>query len=102
MPVTMSLRIAVHPARFEEAMTSDPQRLQTVADRARQYGATRHRFYAIQDGAEVLIVQEWPSPEICEQFFGDSPDFAQIIDDSGFVGELEPVYWQAIESPATF
>jgi len=63
MSVLITLRITGDANRIEQALTSDPDRLKQVSDRARSKGALRHTFYASTDGKGVLVVDEWESAE---------------------------------------
>ena len=58
MSVMMGLRVVADPARVQEALSSDPERLQSIAQRARDAGCIHHRFFANEAGGEVLIVDE--------------------------------------------
>ena len=60
MSVMMGLRITGDPARIEQALNSDPERLKRIGQRARDAGCIHHRFFANEAGGEVLVVDEWP------------------------------------------
>ena len=60
MSVMMGLRIIGDPARIEQALNSDPERLKRIGQRARDAGCIHHRFFANEAGGEVLVVDEWP------------------------------------------
>src|ERR1700747_3376947 len=72
MSVMMGLRVTADPARVQDALTSDPERLQSIAQRARDAGCIHHRFFANEAGGEVLIVDEWPDAGSFLRFFEES------------------------------
>ena len=102
MPVMMGLRVAVDPARFEEALMSDPGRLQGISERAKQQGAIHHRFYASEAGDELLVVDEWPDAESFHTFFDNSPDIAEMMGEAGVTAQPQPVFWHELDTPDKF
>jgi heme-degrading monooxygenase HmoA len=102
MSVMMGLRIAVDPDRFEAAINSNPERLLAISERARQHGATAHRFYASEAGDEVLVVDEWPDADTFNQFFSNSPDIGEMMAEAGVTSEPHPVFWRELDTPDKF
>lgn len=51
MAVLTTLKITGDPSRIEQALRSDPARLEAIAERAKGKGALRHLFYANADGS---------------------------------------------------
>jgi hypothetical protein len=102
MSVIMGLRLEVGQASFEQALSSDPDRLATIAARSREYGAIHHRFYASVDGTQVLVVDEWPDPESFQKFFEASPDIGEMMGEAGLRNEPHPVLWRELDTPDKF
>jgi hypothetical protein len=102
MSVMMGLRIDVDPARFEEAISSDPDRLLSIAERAKQHGAIHHRFFVNEAGGEVLVVDEWPDAESFQRFFDASPDIGQMMGEAGMRNEPQPVFWRGLDTADAF
>jgi heme-degrading monooxygenase HmoA len=102
MSVIMGLRISADRGRFEQALNSDPERLQGIAERAKSYGAIHHRFYASPAGDEVLVVDEWPDPESFQRFFEASPDIGAMMGEAGVTSEPHPEFWHELDTPDKF
>ena len=68
----MVLRVPVDPASFEQATKDNNELLMGIAGDAKGRGAIHHSFYA-GDG-EILVVDEWDSPESFQSFFSDNGD----------------------------
>ena len=102
MSVLVTLRIAGDAKSIEQALTSDPDRLKQVSDRARSKGAKRHAFYASTDGNGVLVVDEWESAEAFQQFFGESQEIAQMMGEGGVTSQPEATFWNELDTPDKF
>ena len=102
MSVMMGLRVSVDPKRFEEAMTSDPDRVTRISKRARDYGAIHHRIYANEAGGEVLVVDEWPDADSFLKFFEDSSDIGEMMGEAGVTASPELAFWRELDIPDKF
>jgi hypothetical protein len=71
------LRIAADPARIQDVLNSDPERLNAIAQRSRDAGCIHHRVFANEAGGEVLVVDEWPDAASFMRFFESSPDIGE-------------------------
>lgn len=96
------LRISVDPAQFEQAVNSDPDRLQRISNRAKEHGAIHHSFFANEAGGEVLVVDEWPDAESFQRFFEASPDSGEMMGEAGVTSEPHPVFWRELDTPDRF
>ncbi len=102
MAVLMTLKITGDPDRIEQALTSDPERLAAISERAKAKGALHHRFYANHDGSGVLVVDEWETAEGFQQFFGESPDIGAMMAEAGVTSEPEAAFWRPLDTPDAF
>ena len=102
MAVMMGLRVAADPARFEQVVTSDPERLMGISQRAKDHGAISHRFYANDAGGEILVVDEWPDAESFQSFFSNSPDIAEMMAEAGVTSQPQPIFWRELDTPDKF
>lgn len=102
MAVLMTLQLVGDPARIEQALTSDPERLKAVSERAKGKGALHHAFYANADGSGVLVVDEWESAEGFQQFFAESQEIGEMMAEAGVTSQPQPVFWNALDTPDRF
>ena len=102
MSVMMGLRITADPARIEEALKSDPERLEGIAQRARDAGCVHHRFFANEGGGEVLVVDEWPDAASFMRFFENNPDIGKMMGEAGVTEPPTPVFWRELDTPDKF
>src|SRR5262249_62150916 len=97
MSVLMGLRIVADPARVEQALNSDPERLKRIGQRARDAGCIHHRFYANEAGGEVLVVDEWPDAESFMRFFEDGTDIGEMMADAGVTERPKAAFWRELD-----
>lgn len=102
MSVIMGLRISVDPERFERVVMSDPGRVIAIAERARQAGATHHRFLVNAEADEILVVDEWPDAASFYAFYEDSDDVDELMGEAGVNGEPKPTFWRELDTPDRF
>ena len=92
----MTLRVQGDPAKIQEQLRSDDERLNRILGRAKDHGLIAHRWYA-SDG-EFMVVDEWPDEQSFEAFFGEiGPEFQQIMGDAGVTAEPERRYWRKLD-----
>jgi heme-degrading monooxygenase HmoA len=77
MSVIMMLRAKADPKRLREVINSDPSRVEAIDARAKEHGAIHHRFIGNVDGSEIVVLDEWESPEAFQRFFEASPDIGR-------------------------
>jgi heme-degrading monooxygenase HmoA len=102
MSVTMMLRVKADPERVREVINSDPARIEAINARAKELGAIHHRFTANVDGTEVVVVDEWESPEAFQKFFEASPDIGQMMQEIGVTSEPEITFWNELPTNDAF
>jgi hypothetical protein len=102
MSVLMGLRVTADPARVEEALKRDPERLNGIAQRARDAGCIHHAFYANEAGGEVLVVDEWPDANSFMSFFDSTPEVGEMMGEAGVTERPTPVFWRRLDTPDTF
>jgi Antibiotic biosynthesis monooxygenase len=100
MSVMMGLRMGIDPDRFEEVIQANPDRLQRIAQQARDAGCIHHAFYANEDGGELLVVDEWPDRESFMGFFESSMDeIGPMMTEAGMTERPTPVFWRRLDTP---
>jgi heme-degrading monooxygenase HmoA len=102
MAVLVTLQITGDPARIEQALTSDSDRLTAVSENAKSKGALHHHFYANADGSGVLVVDEWETAEGFQQFFGENPQIGAMMGEAGVTSEPEAAFWHLLDTPDAF
>jgi quinol monooxygenase YgiN len=93
MSVLMTLRVSGNPKAIEAI---DPAFLKNIADRGREYGVIRHRFYGTDD--EVLVVDEWPDEESFRRFFDASPEIKDVMAEAGVTTEPTIEFWRELDT----
>jgi heme-degrading monooxygenase HmoA len=98
MSVIMMLRAKADPKRLREVINSDPSRVEAIDARAKEHGAIHHRFIGNVDGSEIVVLDEWESPEAFQRFFEASPDIGQIMQEVGVTSEPEVTFWNELDT----
>jgi heme-degrading monooxygenase HmoA len=68
--VLMLMRAQGNGKELESFAHKNPQIVKKIAERAREHGVERHRFFSTDD--ELLVVDEWPSAEAFQRFFDEN------------------------------
>jgi quinol monooxygenase YgiN len=92
MSVLMTLRVSGDPKAIE---ASDQAMMKTIAERGREYGVIRHRFYGNE--TEVLVVDEWPDEKSFQAFFDASPEIKGLMDAAGVVSAPNIEFWRPLD-----
>jgi hypothetical protein len=83
--VLMMLRLPVDAAGLERAAHDNGDLIKGISKRAHDRGAIHHDFYE-RDG-EVIVVDEWESPEAFEAFFeAEGGNIGQLMQAAGATG----------------
>src|SRR3954452_1333666 len=89
MSVLMTLRIPADADALERAVEQNRELFLGIAERAKGRGAIHHDFYAA--GGEVVVVDEWESPEAFQGFFEDEgQNIGQLMAAAGVQGQPGP------------
>lgn len=92
MSVLMTMRVSGDPKGVE---ATDPDVLNKIVARAREYGVIRHRFYGSDD--EVLVVDEWPDEASFQRFFDASPEIKDVMDRAGVMSAPAVEFWRPLD-----
>ncbi|RNM14634.1 hypothetical protein [Nocardioides pocheonensis] len=93
MSVLMTLRVSGDPKAVEAA---DQDVLRMVADRGREFGVIRHRFYG--NDTEVLVIDEWPDEASFQAFFDSTPEIKGIMDAAGVMTPPTIEFWRPLDT----
>ena len=69
-----------------------------LRDAAVAAGAIRHVFAEDTDG-KLMVVDEWPSEEAFQAFFGNQPAIQQLIADVGVTGPPTTTTYRILDAP---
>ena len=102
MSVLMVLKIPVDAAGMERAANEQGDHLKGIAGRAKERGATRHAFY--EGNGEVIVVDEWDSPESFQAFFeAEGENIGQLMAAAGATGEpAPPTFYRKLDTGDDF
>jgi hypothetical protein len=95
MSVLMTLRAPADATRLEALAEKDPTVLPAVAARAKEMGATYHRFYATD--SELLVIDVWPDEASFQAFFSSTPEIPGIMAEAGATTAPEITVWRKLE-----
>ncbi len=96
MPVIMTLQVSGRPAGAERYAAENQDAMKAIIEGRWSHGLIAHRFYGT-DG-QILVVDEWPDEQSCQQFFAEAQSQIQpIMDAAGATGEPHPVFWRKLE-----
>jgi putative drug exporter of the RND superfamily len=102
MSVIMMLRVTADAKRLQEIVDGDEARWRAINTRAKELGATHHRFLASPDGTEIIVLDEWESPEAFQKFFESSPEIPAIMAEVGVTSEPVITFWHPVDTADTF
>lgn len=99
MSVFMTLRVPGDPRGMEQFAKDNPEKMQAVLESAKRHGLIAHRFYGSDDGASMMVLDEWPDRQSFEAFFQEQgPEIQPMMAAAGVTGEPEPTYWQELST----
>ena len=93
----MTFRVAGDARRLEEFAGQNPEKMQEIADMAKQRGLISHRFYGSDN--EILVVDEWPTPEDFQSFFAAAEsEIRPMMAEAGVTGEPTISFWRKLDT----
>lgn len=101
MSVVIIMRIPGNPADLESyAAGPGGDVMQRISQAGQAAGAIRHTFAG--GDSEVLIIDEWPSEQAFQEFFGSQPEIADVMRDGGAQGEPQITMYRKLDTPDQF
>jgi heme-degrading monooxygenase HmoA len=88
------------PARIEQVARDNADTFQAISDRAKAQGCIHHRFYGGE--GEVVVVDEWETPEAFQGFFSSDPDIPGIMAESGIEGQPDVSFYRPLDIDDAF
>jgi hypothetical protein len=96
MSVIMTLQLNGDPAGAERYAAENPDAMKAIVEHAVGHGLIAHRFYG-SDG-QILVVDEWPDEESCQEFFSHAQaEIQRIMEAAGVTEEPHPLFWRKLE-----
>jgi len=100
MAVTVIVKFAVDPAKFEAVARERASDFEAVAAEAKTVGGLHHRF-VVGDG-EMLAIDEWESVEAFQQFFATQAIIPTLMEAAGVQGPPEISIYQSLSTADAF
>ena len=101
MSVLMTLWVQADPTKLEQYAADHQDKMREIADRAKAGGCLSHAFYGSDDG-QVLVVDEWDSPESFRSFFEADEDIPQMMQEVGVTSEPRTNFFRKLETHDEF
>ncbi|NUR29522.1 MAG: hypothetical protein HOV83_27360 [Catenulispora sp.] len=103
MSVFMSMQAKGDARAWEQFAGDNPEKMQQVLESAKSHGLIAHRFYGSDDGANVLILDEWPDRQSFESFFQENEsDIRSMMGAAQVSGQPTPMYWSELATGDAF
>lgn len=74
--------------------------LENISADAKAQGAQHHRF--VQDGKQLVVIDEWDKPESFQKFFQDNAKIARVTENAGVQGPPTSEFYETVESADSF
>ncbi len=94
--VLMIMRAPADGAKLEEMSKRTPNPFEQVRDKATATGGIRrHRVFATD--TEVIVVDEWDSPEQFQKFMSETQELGQVFAEVGLTGQPDIMFAREID-----
>jgi hypothetical protein len=99
MSVMVVTKFDAPASALEELVTGrHKETVLQLRDAAVAAGAIRHVFAEDTDG-KLMVVDEWPSLEAFQAFFGTQPAIQQLVADAGVTGPPTTTTYRILDAP---
>src|SRR4051794_6311847 len=103
MSVIMILNIEGDPKALEQFASENQEKMQTVLEAAKGHGLIAHRFYGSDDGARMMVLDEWPDRQSFETFFREqATEIGPMMEAVGVTTQPEPTFWHELATHDAF
>lgn len=100
MSVFITLTAQADPAKVEQVLQANADRVQRINEEAQSLGAIHHRFLG-GDGV-VMVLDEWDSPESFHKFFENNTDIPVIMQEIGVTSAPDIKVWNKLDTRDEF
>ena len=103
MSVIMTMSVQGDPAKMEQIAGENPDRIRSIAERAKSHGLIAHRFYGSDDGGRLMVLDEWPDRQSFESFFGEQESqIRPMMEAAGATAEPQASFWNQLATHDEF
>jgi hypothetical protein len=97
MSVIMTMKLSADPARFEQTLNAESDRLGRIVEVANGHGLIAHRWYGGE--GDVMAVDEWPDPDSFRAFFQEAQgEIGPLMQSAGVAGEPAVTFWRPLQT----
>ena len=96
----MMLRFPVDPAKLESYAAENGDVLKAITDDAKSKGAIHHAF--LEGEGEVIVIDEWDSPESFQSFFEGQEDIPKVMQAVGAGEPAPPTFMRKLDTGDDF
>lgn len=100
MSVFITLTVQADPAKVEQVVQANADRIQRINEEAKSLGALHHRFVG-GDGV-VMVIDEWDAPESFHKFFENNTDIPVIMQEAGVSSAPDIKVWNKLDTRDEF
>src|SRR3954451_16046477 len=101
MSYLMILRVQTDGASIERVAQEQGDNIREIAQRGKAAGAIHHAFYGTD--SEVLVVDEWESPEDFQKFFeAEQANIGPLMQAAGAQGEPQAQFFRKLDTGDDF
>jgi hypothetical protein len=97
MSVFVTLTVQADPAKAEQVLQANADRLQKILEQAQGLGVIHHSFFG-GDGV-VMVMDEWDAPESFYKFFENNTDIPVIMQEIGVTSAPDIKVWNKLDTP---
>lgn len=98
--ITITLTVQADPAKVEQVMQANVDRVRHINEQAKDLGAIHHRLMS-GDGV-VMVLDEWDSPESFHKFFENNSDIPVIMQEIGVTSAPDIKIWNKLDTHDEF
>lgn len=100
MSVFITLTVQADPAKAEQVLQANADKMQQITEQAKGLGCIHHRFVG-GDGV-VMVLDEWDSPESFHKFFENNTDIPAIMQEIGVTSAPDIKVWNKLDTRDEF
>jgi hypothetical protein len=103
MSVIMTLEVTGDPKGMEQFASQNKGKMEAVLEAAKEHGLIAHRFYGSDDGARLMVLDEWPDRQSFESFFREQEsEIRPMMEAAGVTAEPEASFWHQLATHDEF